>query len=170
MPTGAGQVRQVTETGRDVLSGRVTRCVLNILAHSSPDNCVSWEQLSCGVIDCGHLGKCSCQRCSFSNEPEISRFKSDCVGLNFEPLLEGLLRETALGGSSVVICQGSSLDWKGSHLLQPPAIPRERWGLTSQRGSPLTGACFSVWEHGPGGAPGARGGEEISSRGAVSRL
>lgn len=128
MPTGAGQVRQVTETGRDVLSGRVTRCVLNILAHSSPDNCVSWEQLSCGVIDCGHLGKCSCQRCSFSNEPEISRFKSDCVGLNFEPLLEGLLRETALGGSSVVICQGSSLDWKGVPFASASSHPQGEVG------------------------------------------
>ena len=49
--------------------------------------------------------------------------------------------------------------------------PQGEVGIQSSRdGSPLTGVCISVWKHGPRGAPGARGGEEVSSRGAVSRL
>lgn len=70
-----------------------------------------------------------------------------------------------------MICQGSSLDWKGVPSASASSHPQGEVGTqSSQHGSPLTAVCFSVWKHGPGGATGARGGKEISSRGAVSRL
>lgn len=45
MPTGARQVTQVNETGRDVFPDSITLCALNVLEYSSLDSYVLWDRV-----------------------------------------------------------------------------------------------------------------------------
>ena len=89
-----------------------------------------------------------------------------CAGLSLQlaPLqlqLEAWLWETvALGEGSFLIC----------HLPQSFGF---LWGSLRpgpEHSFPLISVCLAVWQHGPGGTAGARGGQEVPHRGAVPRL
>lgn len=82
--------------------------------------------------------------------------------------LEGSLREPALGKAGLVAVRCPH--GRGLSPSAPGPPPRASGPGQSLRVAPLTGLCFTVWEHGPRGAAGARGGEEVSGRGAVSGL
>lgn len=69
-----------------------------------------------------------------------------------------------------MICQGVLPGLEGVPSASASSYPPGKWGLTSQAMSyPRPAPAFQCGNM-TGGAPGARGGEEISSRGAVSRL
>lgn len=82
-----------------------------------------------------------------------------------QPPLQGVFSgKTALGDSDVLICHlAGALGGACPLGLQPGA-------RGPSGGCPLTVICFAVWKYGTRRASGARGGEEVSRRGAVSGL